>query len=59
MSTVYDGHGAERDDVLVRRPGRVRLSAGRDVMPDIGALIPLTEQCLAELEAAVGVGPLM
>ena len=29
--------------------------AGRDVMPDIEAVIPLTERCLAELEAAVGV----
>jgi diacylglycerol O-acyltransferase / wax synthase len=28
--------------------------AGRDVMPDIGAAIGLTERCLAELEAAVG-----
>jgi diacylglycerol O-acyltransferase / wax synthase len=28
--------------------------AGRDVMPDIGAVTGLTERCLAELEAAVG-----
>ena len=28
--------------------------AGRDVMPDIEAVTGLTEQCLAELEAAVG-----
>ena len=29
--------------------------AGRDVMPDIEAVVPLTDRCLAELEAAVGV----
>jgi diacylglycerol O-acyltransferase len=29
--------------------------AGRDMVPDIETLIPLTEQSLTELEAAVGV----
>ena len=29
--------------------------AGREMMPDIEKLIPLTEQCFVELEAAVGV----
>ena len=29
--------------------------SGRNVMPDIGSLIPLTERMLAELETAVGV----
>jgi len=28
---------------------------GPDVMPDIEAVVPLTERCLAELETAVGV----
>jgi hypothetical protein len=28
---------------------------GADVVPDIDALIPLTERCLTELEAAVAV----
>ncbi len=31
--------------------------AGSDIMPDVDTLIPLTERCLAELEAAVGVKP--
>lgn len=29
--------------------------AGRDAVPDIDTLIPLTEQSLVELEAALGV----
>jgi hypothetical protein len=29
--------------------------AGDELMPDIDTLIPLTEECLAELESAVGV----
>jgi len=29
--------------------------AGRDVLPDIDTLVPLTEQSLVELETAVGV----
>ncbi len=36
-------------------PGRIRLCGGRDVVPDIDTLIPLTEECLTELESAVGV----
>ena len=28
---------------------------GREVLPDIETLVPLTERCLAELETAVGV----
>jgi diacylglycerol O-acyltransferase / wax synthase len=31
--------------------------AGREVVPDIDTLIPLTEKCLVELEAAVGAAP--
>ncbi len=29
--------------------------SGRNVIPDIGSLIPLTERVLADLESAVGV----
>jgi diacylglycerol O-acyltransferase / wax synthase len=29
-------------------------AAGADVVPDIDTLIPLTEECLTELESAVG-----
>jgi hypothetical protein len=29
--------------------------AARDVMPDIATVVSLTDRCLAELEAAVGV----
>jgi len=31
--------------------------AGREVLPDIETLVPLTERHLAELETAVGVAP--
>ena len=39
MSTVYDGDG-----VLVRRPYDFGNVAGRDMLPDIETLIPLTER---------------
>lgn len=55
VSTVYDGHGL--NVTTCRYADRVGFgyAAGRDVVPDIETLIPLTEQCLAELECAVGV----
>jgi diacylglycerol O-acyltransferase len=31
--------------------------AGREMLPDIETLIPLTERALGELETAVGVAP--
>jgi hypothetical protein len=44
-----DQHG----NVLVRRRVGFGYAAGADVVPDV-RLIPLTEECLAELEASVG-----
>lgn len=54
VSTVYDGHGL--NITTCRYADRVGFgyAAGRDVVPDIETLIPLTEQSLTELEFAVG-----
>ena len=54
VSTVYDGQALNA--TTCSYAGRVGLgyAAGADVVPDIDTLIPLTEECLAELESAVG-----
>lgn len=54
VSTVYDGHGL--NVTTCRYADRVGFgyAAGRDVVPNIEALLPLTELCLAELESASG-----
>jgi len=59
VGTVYDG--LTLTVMVCTYADRTGFSylTGPDVMPDIGALIGLTERSLAELEAAVGVGPLM
>ena len=55
VSTVYDGHGLNITTCSYADRVGFGYAAGRDVVPDIETLIPLTEQSLAELEAAVGV----
>jgi len=59
VGTVYDG--LTLTVMVCTYADRTGFSylTGPDVMPDIGAVIGLTERSLAELEAAVGVGPLM
>ena len=55
VSTVYDGQAL--NVTMCSYADRVGFgyAAGADVVPDIDTLIPLTERCLTELEAAVGV----
>lgn len=55
VSTVYDGHALNITTCLYADRVGFGYAAGRDVVPDIENFIPLTEECLAELEAAVGV----
>ncbi|MGA8249282.1 MAG: wax ester/triacylglycerol synthase family O-acyltransferase [Mycobacterium sp.] len=55
VSTVYDGQTLNVTTCAYADRVGFGYAAGREVVPDIGALIPLTEQCLTELEAAVGV----
>ena len=59
VGTVYDG--LTLTVMVCTYADRTGFSylTGPEVMPDIGAVIGLTERSLAELEAAVGVGPLM
>jgi diacylglycerol O-acyltransferase / wax synthase len=55
VSTVYDGHGLNITTCSYADRVGFGYAAGRDVVPDIETLVPLTEQCLTELESAVGV----
>ncbi len=55
VSTVYDGHGLNITTCSYADRVGFGYAAGRDVVPDIETLIPLTEHSLAELESAVGV----
>jgi diacylglycerol O-acyltransferase / wax synthase len=57
VSTVFDGFALNVTVCSYADRLGFGYVAGRDVMPDIETLIPLTERCLAELETAVGVGP--
>jgi WS/DGAT/MGAT family acyltransferase len=55
VSTVYDGQALNVTTCSYADRVGFGYAAGADAVPDIDALISLTEQCLAELEAAVGV----
>ncbi len=55
VSTVYDGQALNITTCSYADRVGFGYAAGADVVPDIDTLIPLTEQCLTELEAAVGV----
>ena len=55
VSAVYDGQGVNVTTCSYADHISVGYVAGREMMPDIEKLIPLTEQCFVELEAAVGV----
>lgn len=56
VSTVFDGLGL--NVTTCSYAGRIGFgyAAGRDVVPDVEALIPMTERSLAELESGLGVG---
>jgi diacylglycerol O-acyltransferase / wax synthase len=56
VSTVFDGMAL--NVTTCSYAGRIGFGyvAGAELMPDIDTLIPLTEECLTELESAVGVG---
>ncbi len=54
ISAVYDGQGLNITTCSYADRIGFGYVAGRAVLPDIDALVPLTEQSLAELEAAVG-----
>lgn len=56
ISTVFDGLGL--NVTMCSYAGTVSIGyvAGRNLVPDIQTLIPMTEAALAELERAVGVG---
>ncbi len=53
VSTVYDGMALNVTTCSYSDRIGFGYAAGRDVVSDIDTLIPLTEQCLAELESAV------
>jgi diacylglycerol O-acyltransferase / wax synthase len=55
VSTVYDGQTLNVTTCSYADRIGFGYVAGREVVPDIETLIPLTEQCLSELEAAFGV----
>jgi diacylglycerol O-acyltransferase / wax synthase len=57
VSTVYDGQALNVTTCSYADRVGFGFVAGSDVIPDIDTLIPLTEKCLAELEAAVGAVP--
>ena len=57
VSAVYDGMALNVTVCAYADRFGFGYVAGRDVMPDIETLVPLTERCLAELETAVGVAP--
>ncbi|OJZ69697.1 diacylglycerol O-acyltransferase [Mycobacterium paraffinicum] len=56
VSTVYDGHALNITTCLYADRVGFGYAAGLDVVPDIEKFIPLTEECLAELEDALEVG---
>ena len=55
VSTVYDGQALNVTTCSYADRIGFGYVAGRDVMPDIDTLVPLTEECLTELEAVLGV----
>jgi WS/DGAT/MGAT family acyltransferase len=55
VSTVYDGMALNVTTCSYGDRISVGYVADRDVMPDIATLIPLTDQALSDVEAAVGV----
>ena len=55
VSTVYDGQALNVTTCSYADRVGFGYVAEADAVPDIEALIPLTEQCLTELEAALGV----
>ena len=55
VSTVYDGQALNVTTCSYADRVGFGYAAGADAVPDIDTLIPLTEQCLSELEAVVGV----
>jgi diacylglycerol O-acyltransferase len=57
VSTVYDGQALNVTTCSYADRVGFGYIAGHDVMPDIDMLIPLTEKCLTELEAATGAVP--
>jgi WS/DGAT/MGAT family acyltransferase len=54
VSTIYDGLALNVTTCSYADRIGFGYVAGREVVPDIDGLIPLTEQCLSELESAVG-----
>jgi WS/DGAT/MGAT family acyltransferase len=54
VSTVYDGQALNVTTCSYADRVGFGYAAGADVVPDIDALVPLTEECLTELESAVG-----
>ncbi len=54
VSTVYDGQAVNVTTCSYADRVGFGFVAGADVVPDIETFVPLTEACLAELEAAVG-----
>ena len=56
VSTVYDGQALNVTTCSYADRVGFGYAAGRDVVPDIETLIPLTEVCLAELESGLGIG---
>lgn len=54
VSTVYDGQALNVTTCSYADRVGFGYAAGADAVPDIDTLIPLTEQCLTELESAVG-----
>lgn len=57
VSAVYDGQALNVTTCSYAERIGFGYVAGRDVLPDIETLIPLTEQSLSELEAALGIPP--
>jgi len=55
VSTVYDGQALNVTTCSYANRIGFGYAAGAETVPDIDSLIPLTEQCLAELETATGV----
>ncbi|MEB3981561.1 wax ester/triacylglycerol synthase family O-acyltransferase [Mycobacterium sp. 663a-19] len=55
VSAVYDGQTLNVTTCSYADRIGFGYVAGREAVPDIESLIPLTEQCLSELEAALGV----
>jgi diacylglycerol O-acyltransferase / wax synthase len=57
VSAVYDGQALNVTTCSYADRIGFGFVAGRDVLPDIDTLIPMTEQTLTELEAALGLLP--